>query len=517
MFFGRKSSADKTLSPSQLRAFEFLKAWHSQAEILHLWGGSGMGKSTVLREFHRQTQGFWIDPKSLVQAVSEKHPFSIEEGVRQVLLDAIENHSMVIVDDFDHFYRHAQGCSDYIRSNYYLTVMDTVVEQAATRGTRLVLCTEASLPEGIDDRAWSYPIDAFGVEDYRHVVKTIIQREPAGIDFDALYRFAPNMNCRRIEQICRWLTHESNPTTEGLLEFVQSQGMSSNVRTEEVQDVTLDDLIGVDHIREALEENIILPLENVVLAGELGLTPKRGVILAGPPGTGKTMVGRALARRLRGKFFLVDGTAISGTDHFYYRIDHIFRQAAENSPSIVFIDDSDVIFESGREHGLYRYLLTKLDGLESKSSSGVCVMLTAMDLGNIPPALVRSGRIELWLETKLPDDAARRLLLEKLLSDRTKIENDVAWLTIIEKTQGFSGADLKRIVQDAKLKLASDMVKHRVGVPFEHHLLTAIDGLVGPIRPTSMPPSEPTPSTPTGRVGLMCIRSCLSRKPNNIV
>ena len=69
----------------------------------------------------------------------------------------------------------------------------------------------------------------------------------------------------------------------------------------------------------------------------------------------------------------------------------------QNAPAIIFIDDSDVIFETGQETGLYRYLLTMLDGLESASAGRVCLMMTAMDVGNLPPALVRSGRIELWL------------------------------------------------------------------------------------------------------------------------
>ena len=90
-------------------------------------------------------------------------------------------------------------------------------------------------------------------------------------------------------------------------------------------------------------------------------------------------------------------------------IQRMFEDAKENAPSVIFIDDSDVIFESGQEHGLYRYLLTMLDGLESKSRAHVCVMMTAMDVGNLPPALVRSGRIELWLEMRAP----RRSLRER--------------------------------------------------------------------------------------------------------
>src|SRR5438128_7592721 len=132
--------------------------------------------------------------------------------------------------------------------------------------------------------------------------------------------------------------------------------MASNVDLQEVQQVDLRDLKGLDDVLEALEANVVLPLEDTETAEELDLKPKRGVLLVGPPGTGKTTVGRALAHRLKSKFFLVDGTFISGTGAFYGRIHWVFESAKQNAPSIIFIDDSDAIFESGEELGLYRYL-----------------------------------------------------------------------------------------------------------------------------------------------------------------
>ena len=236
-------------------------------------------------------------------------------------------------------------------------------------------------------------------------------------------------------------------------------------------------MIGVEDVIRELEIHVALPLENDRLASEFALRPKRGVLLYGPPGTGKTTVGRALAHRLRSKFFLIDGTFIAGTGDFYGRVQQVFEAAKENAPAVIFIDDADAIFQGGEEQGLYRYLLTMLDGLESESAKRVSVMMTAMDVGYLPLALVRSGRVELWLEMKLPSPEARQLILAKELAKANAIFPEPELAAVVEATERFSGADLKRVVEDARGLYAYDRASGTAAGTSEAYLFKAVQSV----------------------------------------
>ena len=144
---------------------------------------------------------------------------------------------------------------------------------------------------------------------------------------------------------------------------------------------------------------------------------------------------------------------------FYNRINQVFEAAKDNSPAIIFIDDADAIFEDGEERGLYRYLLTMLDGLESESAGRVCVMMTAMNVASLPTALIRSGRVELWLEMKLPNVEARTQILTRHIGELPPELRKVDVAALIPATEGFTGADLKRLVDDGKTLYAYDKAK----------------------------------------------------------
>jgi len=459
-------------SPAQQEAFDDLSRLLTIGNILVLYGAIGSGKSTALGEIHRQTGGAFLSVRNFVEAMRSRHPLALEETFEQMVMEAISANDAVIVDDLN-LLNDVVCCSHfYPRLGFLNSPLTALTVYAAENGKKLIFGSTSRVAGPLDQRSFHTSIGEFKAADYEFLCRQYLAPAAADrLDYDKIHRFAPKLNAHQLKGACRWFGQGQELDTTIFIDYLRSRHMASNVDLGEVQPVDLRDLKGVDDVIQSLEANLVLPLENDELAAELNLKPKRGVLLAGPPGTGKTTIGRALAHRLKSKFFLIDGTFISGTGDFYGRVHYVFEMAKRNAPSIIFLDDSDVIFESGEEMGLYRYLLTMLDGLESQSAGRVCVMMTAMDVGNLPPAMIRSGRIELWLEMRLPDKEARAAILSMHLSQLPASLAQADSPQIVSATEGFTGADLKRLVEDGKTLYAYDRAKGRqLRAPTEYFL-----------------------------------------------
>jgi len=450
-----------SLSPAQEKVYQVLLTQLQENILSGLSVPYGYGRSFMLQRLAAETGGHVLRLADIFEETQTLHPLAIEEGIANALLKALKVHDLVIVDDFHLLQGMLEECYYKARPSVLGIALDTILRWLQQSQKRLVLCNtlHGCYIQPIRSHLQSATLVEFSADDYAFLFRKLSPINLQAIDFERIFVFAPHLTAKQIASACQQFPTDVTFDTQFLIKFLEKYVLVGNVNAYEVEQIDFADLYGVEEVVRQLEIDILVPMERDDLAKDLGIRPKRGVLLYGPPGTGKTSVGRALAHRLNSKFFLLDGTVISGTEQFYGKVSAIFEGAKQNAPSILFIDDCDVLFENQDEFGLYRYLLTMLDGLESKSNTQVTVMFTAMNIGSLPPALIRSGRVELWLEMKLPNASARQAMLQSLISN-TVLQLEIAeYEQLASLTQDFSGADLKRIVADARNLHGFDVAK----------------------------------------------------------
>jgi transitional endoplasmic reticulum ATPase len=458
-----------SLSPAQTAAHDQIARILGASPAVTLLGTPGSGRSAILRRLAQELGGSYVSVKEFLAAASAGHPLAFEDGFMAVVVAAFAATPVVVIDDFE--YLAVVTNRNMVRGGYLRLAAKRAFDMAvAESGRRLVVTAqppgEGGYPPVFDvfaDRSPIVTLAKFGVADYSAILANTMGAERvATLDVRTIHRYASGLNGYQLRLVSALLATQPAPTTEGVIELIARDVLQSNTRTAEIEEISFDRLPGAEHMVEALETNIVLPLENRALAQRLGLKPKRGVLLYGPPGTGKTTIGRALAHRMKGKFFMIDGSFISEPPGaFFEKVKAVVHDAKENAPSVLFIDDADVLFRIDHISGLVRYLLSLLDGLESETASNVCVMMTAMNARHVPDALLRSGRVELWLETRLPDVVNRAKILALYAGTEMPSSEFINYPDLAEATDGFTPADLRRIAGDAKALYGYDVALQR--------------------------------------------------------
>ncbi|MBM6911525.1 ATP-dependent zinc metalloprotease FtsH [Oscillibacter valericigenes] len=247
--------------------------------------------------------------------------------------------------------------------------------------------------------------------------------------------------------------------------------------------IKFSDVAGEDEAKENLKE-IVEYLHDPGRYREIGATMPKGILLVGPPGTGKTMLAKAVAGEANVPFFSMSGSEF--VEMFVgmgaSKVRDLFKQAKEKAPCIVFIDEIDAIGQK-RNSGAYggndereqtlNQLLTEMDGFEE--NTGVIILAATNRPESLDPALTRPGRFDRRVPVELPDLQGREDIL-KVHAKKIKVAEDVDWNKIARMASGASGAELANIVNEAALRAVRDGRRFATEADLEESIEVVIAG-----------------------------------------
>ena len=258
---------------------------------------------------------------------------------------------------------------------------------------------------------------------------------------------------------------------------------NAKVYVKSAEGIRFSDMAGEDEAKENLTE-VVNYLHDPSKYQEIGASMPKGILLVGPPGTGKTMLAKAVAGEANVPFFSMSGSEF--VEMFVgmgaSKVRDLFKQAKEKAPCIVFIDEIDAIGQkrSGGQYGgndereqTLNQLLTEMDGFEG--NNGVIILAATNRPESLDPALTRPGRFDRRVPVELPDLKGREAILQ-VHAKKIKVAEDVDFNKVARMASGASGAELANIVNEAALRAVRDGRRFATQADLEESIEVVIAG-----------------------------------------
>ncbi|MFD1588868.1 CDC48 family AAA ATPase [Halorientalis brevis] len=461
--------------------------------LLH--GPPGTGKTLMAKAVANEIDAYFTNISG--PEIMSKYYGESEEQLREVFEEAEENApAIVFIDEIDSIApKRGETSGDVERRvvAQLLSLMDGLesrnevvvigatnrvdaIDPALRRGGRFDREIEIGVPdkegrkEILQVHTRGMPIsDDIDLEEYAENTHGFV-----GADLESLAKESAMNALRRIRPE---LDLESDEIDAEVLERLQVsegdfkdalKGIEPSALREvfvEVPDITWNDVGGLEDTKERLRETIQWPLEYPEVFETMDMESPKGVLMYGPPGTGKTLLAKAVANEAQSNFISVKGPELLNkyVGESEKGVREVFEKARSNAPTVVFFDEIDSIAgergrnatDSGVGERVVSQLLTELDGIESLEDVVVIATSNRPDL--IDSALLRPGRLDRHVHVPVPDEEARRAILEVHTRDKP-LADDVDLDKLARETDGFVGADVEALAREASMAASREFI-----------------------------------------------------------
>lgn len=245
----------------------------------------------------------------------------------------------------------------------------------------------------------------------------------------------------------------------------QGKGASGPFSAVNVPDIGFDDIAGLEEVKREVRERVLQPMQRPDIYRQFGIQPGGGILMFGLPGTGKTMIARAIAKEVEAPFYYINASDIKDkyVGSSERNIAALFEQVRNEKQAVIFFDEFDGLGgkasdESSSSRGILAELKSQIDGFDKNTESILLLIAATNKPWDIDSAFLRSGRFSKMLYVPLPDEDARRFLVTKHLS-KVPLHEDVNVATLVEQTKGFNAADVVEVCTKAKVLAASRSVQ----------------------------------------------------------